>query len=750
MVFMPETFGKYVLLKRIAVGGMAEVFRAKAFGAEGFEKLVAIKRMLPHLSSDEQFVGMFINEAKITASLNHVNIAQIYDFGCIEKLYFLSMEFVFGKDLADLIRMLRNHGLAAPVEFACHVMIETLNGLDYAHRKVDSFGEPLNLIHRDTSPHNLIISYEGEVKIVDFGIAKAKSTTIHTTGGVLKGKYSYMSPEQAHGISLDHRTDIFSLGICFYELLTLTKMFQGSSDLSVLEKVRETEFIPPRELNDSIPEELDDLLIKALEKNPEDRWSSAAEWRDELESFMFRSNLHYSTSWLAGFMSEIFREQIEQEASDLAEEAEVAEKLRTNARRAARMDAIREVFVEEKDLADELEPAFHDTARAARPLGQLRAERAAASARLSDADRFEDLEEVSEEDVVEDVSELPSMGSLDDDSMPTVELSRPVRAGEPNRIPARRPPIREAGVAARPGADVDEAEIDTLDESHPPPPPLEMEEEYTEADFSMSGITGEAALMPSDFGDDLDTLKKRRARPAAARKAVMMEESTARSTGKPFPVAAAALILLAALGVGGAVAIWPDLVGSDPETGAADAGLASAIPGGGRIEPASRPDAGHPSAIAEPLRPDRDRTAADAWLAGTGGDPGGDPGGDVFLAAAEPGLDTGGDPVAEHIAVSTGADTETVKPPGRKKRRRYRRRHTTSCPSRGYGSVDVGVSGGWAFVHIDGHKVRATPMLNYRLKAGRHKIELRDGSDKLVRRWNICLKNGIKVKLLHQ
>ena len=140
MVFRPDTFGKYVLLKRIAVGGMAEVFRAKAFGAEGFEKLVAMKRMLPHLSSDQQFVGMFINEAKLTASLNHANIAQIYDFGCIDNLYFLSMEYVFGKDLADLIRVMRDRGLVAPIELACHVIIETLNGLDYAHRRVDAYG----------------------------------------------------------------------------------------------------------------------------------------------------------------------------------------------------------------------------------------------------------------------------------------------------------------------------------------------------------------------------------------------------------------------------------------------------------------------------------------------------------------------------------------------------------------------------------------------------------------------------------
>ncbi len=171
MVFRPTTFGKYVLLKRIAIGGMAEVFRAKAFGAEGFEKLVAVKRMLPHLSADNQFVEMFINEAKLAAVLNHVNVAQIYDFGCIDKLYFISLEYVYGKDIADIIRVLRERNLTTPLELACFLMIEVLNGLDYAHRLCDPFGRPQGLIHRDVSPHNVLVSYEGEVKLVDFGIA---------------------------------------------------------------------------------------------------------------------------------------------------------------------------------------------------------------------------------------------------------------------------------------------------------------------------------------------------------------------------------------------------------------------------------------------------------------------------------------------------------------------------------------------------------------------------------------------------
>lgn len=784
MVFRPDTFGKYVLLKRIAVGGMAEVFRAKAFGAEGFEKLVAIKRMLPHLSSDQQFVGMFINEAKLTASLNHANIAQIYDFGCIENLYFLSMEYVHGKDLADLIRMLRDQSLSAPVELACHVIIGVLNGLDYAHRKTDAYGNTVNLIHRDTSPHNLIISYEGEVKIVDFGIAKAKSTTVQTTGGVLKGKYSYMSPEQAHGMSLDHRSDLFSLAICFYELLTLTKMFQGSSDLSVLEKVRETNFIPPRQLNEAIPVELENLLLKALEKNPADRWASAAEWREELEGFLYHSGLHYSTAWLSGFMNEIFRVDFQREAQELAEEAEVAVRMRTGARRMARLDAIRDTVVlkREEDGSfgsvsatehrppirevgeDEYEeyepPAFQDTARAATPLGQIQVERNGRIRRLdaqAEPDEFAQPMEIAEEDLIEALpgdQDLRSVDELDDDSLPTMEVSRPAPVG--NRIPPRQSPIREVAsdrraVAGRP--DEDSSEIDTLDErsqprSMPSPPVATPGGDFGDTHLDRGPErTGESALNPSDFTDDAATLKQRRARPESA--AVALEESTSRQPTRRGPLLLVAIVLVAALGTGVSVALWPQLTEPGTEAAPLDAGLASGGPVLAQPElPATGlgADAGALAAGMEPLRPPPDPTTNPEAAVPDAGTPTG--GADPIRVAEVPGLD-GPDPDPGVVAVQPEPDKP--KPPTNSRPLpTQRRRRQSACASHGYGAVDVGVSGGWAWVYVDGRKLRATPLLNYRLKAGRHKVELRDGGDRLVRRWNICLKNNGKVKLLHQ
>lgn len=788
MVFRPDTFGKYVLLKRIAVGGMAEVFRARAYGAEGFEKTVAIKRMLPHLSSDDQFVGMFINEAKLTATLNHANIAQIYDFGCIENLYFLSMEYVFGKDLADLIRMLRDRGLAAPVELACHVMMGVLNGLDYAHRKVDSFGNLLNLIHRDTSPHNLIISYEGEVKIVDFGIAKAKSTTVQTTGGVLKGKYSYMSPEQAHGMVMDHRTDIFSLGICFYELLTLTKMFRGTSDLSVLEKVRETSFIPPRELNEAIPEELEKLLLKALEKNPEDRWESAAVWREALDDFLFHSNLHYSASWLSGFMNEIFRDELDREEDELVEEAEIAQQLRTGARRAARMDEIRDTVVlsreedgsfaipgsdtgfgppirevgddEFEELSEPSEssaPAFLDTARSATPLGQKNPARGfparaeplddLESDELDSLDELDDIEEVSGEDVVETVGEM-RMDGMEDDSMPTMEVSRPdLDLMEAKRIPARRPPIREVNEDKG-------SEAVTLDERNvpddmPPPPvgasPVDYDDDYEDTNLDNPEKTGEAALDPLEFNAEAATFKQRRVKQPVNRAPALMEEPTARAGSKGFPWGVVLVVMVLALGAGGTVALWPSLMGEKNGPAQVDGGLnlaGPALPGlpDGSQDPPAEPDAGSPIGAMEPMTPDPKPVDAgiedepDAGSLAVLGDPG----------PAEDSKPIAADPVKLAVVVK-------AKPPKKHKRRTHsRRKRTNSCPSRGFGAVDVGVSGGWAFVYIDGKKVRTTPLLNYRIKGGRHKVELRSQTNQMVRRWSICLKSGGKVKLLHQ
>lgn len=311
-----QRFGNYFLLKKIATGGMAELFKAKKSGAEGFEKLLAIKLILPHLSGNEEFISMFIDEAKVAALLNHQNIVQIYDLGRIENSYCIVMEYVRGKDLRTVLHRGMKTKSPLPVEHACLITAQALAGLSYAHRKKDK-GKDLGIVHRDISPQNILVSYEGEVKIVDFGIAKAATQSRDTRVGVLKGKISYMSPEQAHGRPLDMRSDVFSTGVVFYEMLTGKKLFQGDTDLNTLEKVREAKVEPlPTELNGAVPKELEGILLKSLAKEPEQRFQTASEMEEALLAFMRKAGYSTSANSLSQQMCGLFRQEIEDEARE--------------------------------------------------------------------------------------------------------------------------------------------------------------------------------------------------------------------------------------------------------------------------------------------------------------------------------------------------------------------------------------------------------------------------------------------------
>ena len=311
-----QRFGNYFLFKKIATGGMAELFKAKKSGAEGFEKLLAIKLILPHLSGNEEFISMFIDEAKVAALLNHQNIVQIYDLGRIESSYCIVMEYVRGKDLRTVLHRGMKTKSPLPVEHACLITAQALAGLSYAHRKKDK-GKDLGIVHRDISPQNVLVSYEGEVKIVDFGIAKAATQSRDTRVGVLKGKIAYMSPEQAHGRPLDMRSDVFSTGVVFYEMLTGKKLFQGDTDLNTLEKVREAKVEPlPTELNGAVPKELEEILLKSLAKGPEQRFQTASEMEEALLAFMRKAGYSSSASSLSQYMCGLFRQEIEDEARE--------------------------------------------------------------------------------------------------------------------------------------------------------------------------------------------------------------------------------------------------------------------------------------------------------------------------------------------------------------------------------------------------------------------------------------------------
>ncbi len=313
----PIPFGKYYLLERINVGGMAEVFRAKAYGVEGFERLVAVKRILPNIAEDKEFIKMFIDEAKIAVQLNHANIAQIFDLGMVDGAYYIALEHVHGRDLRAIFDRCRNHGEPMPVAQACFCLMKVCEGLDYAHNKRDSAGRELHLVHRDVSPQNILVSFEGEVKLIDFGIAKAAGKGAKTQAGILKGKFGYMSPEQVRGLPIDRRSDIFSCGICLYELLTGERLFVGESDFSTLEKVRNVEILPPSTYNRKIPDELERIVLKALAKDVEDRYQNAIDLHDELQAFVYTAGEFYSRKDLAGWMKRVFAKEIEDESSKL-------------------------------------------------------------------------------------------------------------------------------------------------------------------------------------------------------------------------------------------------------------------------------------------------------------------------------------------------------------------------------------------------------------------------------------------------
>lgn len=305
----PEVFGKYELLDRIAIGGMAEVFRARLRGDGGFEKHLVIKRILPHLSQDADFVVMLIDEARIAVSLNHPNIVQIYDLGKLEGTYYIAMELIEGGDLKVVLQ----RGKRLPIPHALYITIEVLKGLEYAHQKMGGSKEnpvPLNIIHRDISPPNILLSYEGEVKLVDFGIAKASVRLMETSAGILKGKFEYMSPEQASGLVLDHRSDLFSTAILLYEMLTGRSPFDGTSDLMVLQNVRMSRAIPPSQLNPDIPPKLEQIILKGLAREKDDRYQRAADMRNDLMAFAYASGFVSNPSRLAAYMRTLFPNEV--------------------------------------------------------------------------------------------------------------------------------------------------------------------------------------------------------------------------------------------------------------------------------------------------------------------------------------------------------------------------------------------------------------------------------------------------------
>jgi serine/threonine protein kinase len=325
----PQAFGKYVLLSKLAAGGMAVTYRARMTGAAGVTKPCVIKQILPHFADDHDFVEMFIGEAKVAAQLTHGNIAQVFDFGEVDGQYFIALELVQGQPLSKVLRKAAKAGMGFfPIPLALHVVSKLCDGLDYAHRHVGEDGQPLGLVHRDVSPDNVLISYEGEVKVIDFGIAKATSMVEQKTSpGVVKGKYPYFSPEQAQGRQdLDSRTDVYAAGVVLYEAVCGRRPFEGEF-VTVLPRILAGDFTPPSHVNPAVSPELEEIIYRAMALDRDQRYSTAKELSEDLVELLYRDNPRFTPSLLSQLVAHLFTEELTAEGRKVELPPSFAEQL---------------------------------------------------------------------------------------------------------------------------------------------------------------------------------------------------------------------------------------------------------------------------------------------------------------------------------------------------------------------------------------------------------------------------------------
>lgn len=326
-----ERIGKYVLEERIAVGGMAEIFRARTDDADELEKVLAIKRLHPHYAADAEFVKMLVNEAKLVVRLNHKNICQIFDLERLNGEYFIVMEYIHGRTLSRLIEKYKSYGQVMPLPLALFIAQEICSGLSYAHRRKDSKGVALEVIHRDITSQNILLSFEGEVKIIDFGIAKASMHASSSDAGQIKGKFQYMSPEQARGDRLDQRTDVFSVGAILYEMLTGHMPYEEEDEGKLMQLARRGQFPNPSAHRRDIPAEVEKLILKGMARDLSQRFQTAQQMQLAVSQLMFSLGEPCDEVQLSLLMRQLFEESASAGHSEMIELPQVKSQSRSRA-----------------------------------------------------------------------------------------------------------------------------------------------------------------------------------------------------------------------------------------------------------------------------------------------------------------------------------------------------------------------------------------------------------------------------------
>ncbi|HSD88745.1 MAG TPA: serine/threonine-protein kinase [Kofleriaceae bacterium] len=303
---MPLRVGRYEVLTHLATGGMAQIYLARQTGLGAFERHVVLKTILRERATDQRFVTMFLDEAKLAATLNHQNIAQVYEVDQADGAYFMAMEYVHGENARAILETTLRRGWTIPLELAVMIVSGAAAGLHHAHERRGKGGQPLNIVHRDVSPANIMVGYDGSVKVLDFGIAKAEERATKTVGGTIKGKYGYMSPEQCKGKPIDRRSDIFALGICLYELTTLRRAFKGNDDFETMKRIVAGDVLLPTVAVPGYPRELEAIVLTAMANDPNARFQTGQEMIEALDAFAVRAKLTGSNTAMGRFMVQLF------------------------------------------------------------------------------------------------------------------------------------------------------------------------------------------------------------------------------------------------------------------------------------------------------------------------------------------------------------------------------------------------------------------------------------------------------------